>query len=278
MSFASSHSESYLVEMSTHRSRVLSHPSGDSRSSALISVSESVTLADPGTVDALVAMRSEVLAAPCDRGVPQRVADFAFLNGAQLMTLSGSFPMGMLCVGHNNDPRFIHGLFSPKPRTCRVYLTARAGFRAGGAESEEAQPERDSRALGGCLGEHHCGPLRKGERAGTDGGGSRMRLYPPAAGFHFITARIDRVHDAGRLVQSQHERILTLRAANKELKGRVDQDLVTIAKAHGTGWVNYEFGYRVALERLWGKHPKVEVEQDPFAECPEDANVMMDLS
>ncbi|RWW82977.1 hypothetical protein BHE74_00008535 [Ensete ventricosum] len=97
-------------------------------------------------------------------------------------------------------------------------------------------------------------------------------------GFHFITARINRVHDAGRLVRSQHERILALRAANKELKGRVDQDLVTIAKAHGTGWVNYEFGYRVALERLWGKHPKVEVEQDPFAECPEDANVMMDLS
>ncbi|RRT70169.1 hypothetical protein B296_00031977 [Ensete ventricosum] len=44
------------------------------------------------------------------------------------------------------------------------------------------------------------------------------------------------------------------------------------------GWVSNKFGYRVALERLRRKHPKIEVEQDPFVECPEDANVMMDLS
>ncbi|RZS19247.1 hypothetical protein BHM03_00051625 [Ensete ventricosum] len=44
------------------------------------------------------------------------------------------------------------------------------------------------------------------------------------------------------------------------------------------GQVSYKFGYRVALERLLGKHPEIKVEQDLFAECPEDGNVMMDLN
>ncbi|RWW61082.1 hypothetical protein BHE74_00031873 [Ensete ventricosum] len=35
--------------------------------------------------------------------------------------------------------------------------------------------------------------------------------------------------------------------------------------------------YRVALERLWGKHPEITIERDPFAD-PEDANVEMDLN
>ncbi|RWW80067.1 hypothetical protein BHE74_00011606 [Ensete ventricosum] len=37
-------------------------------------------------------------------------------------------------------------------------------------------------------------------------------------GLHFISALIDWVHDAGRLVRSQHEKILALQAANKELR------------------------------------------------------------
>ncbi|RRT35813.1 hypothetical protein B296_00058775 [Ensete ventricosum] len=36
-------------------------------------------------------------------------------------------------------------------------------------------------------------------------------------------------------------------------------------------------GYRVALKRLRGKHHDITIEQDPFAECSEDANVEMDL-
>ncbi|RZR86861.1 hypothetical protein BHM03_00014146, partial [Ensete ventricosum] len=47
-------------------------------------------------------------------------------------------------------------------------------------------------------------------------------------GLHFVSALIDRVHDAGRLVRSQHEKILTLQAANKELKAGVGQELVTV--------------------------------------------------
>ncbi|RRT45919.1 hypothetical protein B296_00021519 [Ensete ventricosum] len=43
------------------------------------------------------------------------------------------------------------------------------------------------------------------------------------------------------------------------------------------GRVSYEFGYRVALKRLQGKHPEITIEQDPFAECPGGANVKMDL-
>ncbi|RWW61080.1 hypothetical protein BHE74_00031875 [Ensete ventricosum] len=52
---------------------------------------------------------------------------------------------------------------------------------------------------------------------------SRSRL-------HFISTLIDRVHDASQLVQSQHKKILTLRATNKELKAGVGQELVAIAE------------------------------------------------
>ncbi|RRT59480.1 hypothetical protein B296_00045782 [Ensete ventricosum] len=41
-----------------------------------------------------------------------------------------------------------------------------------------------------------------------------------------------RVYDVGQLVRSKHERILTLRATSKELKGRADQDLVAAAESH----------------------------------------------
>ncbi|RZS24090.1 hypothetical protein BHM03_00057124 [Ensete ventricosum] len=43
------------------------------------------------------------------------------------------------------------------------------------------------------------------------------------------------------------------------------------------GRVSYEFGYRVALERLRGKHSDIMIELDPFVECLEDVNVEMDL-
>ncbi|RRT52212.1 hypothetical protein B296_00050598 [Ensete ventricosum] len=49
-------------------------------------------------------------------------------------------------------------------------------------------------------------------------------------GLHFVSALIDRVHDASRLVRSQHEKILALRAANKELKASIGQGLITAAE------------------------------------------------
>ncbi|RWW25000.1 hypothetical protein GW17_00010679 [Ensete ventricosum] len=56
MSSASSHSESRSVKISAHRSRVLSHPSGDSVSVAI--VPSSSALGDSGIADALAMMRS----------------------------------------------------------------------------------------------------------------------------------------------------------------------------------------------------------------------------
>ncbi|RRT57308.1 hypothetical protein B296_00041685 [Ensete ventricosum] len=44
------------------------------------------------------------------------------------------------------------------------------------------------------------------------------------------------------------------------------------------GRVSYEFEYRVALERLRGKHPEIAIKQDLFAKCPEDTDVEMDLN
>ncbi|RZS05539.1 hypothetical protein BHM03_00036066 [Ensete ventricosum] len=49
-------------------------------------------------------------------------------------------------------------------------------------------------------------------------------------GLHFISALIDRVHDAGRLVRSQHEKILAFRAMNKELKASIGQELAVGAE------------------------------------------------
>ncbi|RRT48318.1 hypothetical protein B296_00048282 [Ensete ventricosum] len=148
-------------------------------------------------------------------------------------------------------------------------------------------------------------------------------------GLHFICALIDRVHIVGRLIRSQHEKILTLRATNEELKLGANQELLTATEHRAKEWkdevkksqteleslrnqwreleqevgaegskvvtaykasrgfelglekmgrVNYEFGYRVALEQLRGKHLEIAIEQDPIAECPDDANVEMDLN
>ncbi|RWW37604.1 hypothetical protein BHE74_00057288 [Ensete ventricosum] len=154
-------------------------------------------------------------------------------------------------------------------------------------------------------------------------------------GLHFVSALIDRVHDAGRLVWSQHRRILEyankLRVELESLKSqrrdmeqevrvlrssldgarndrvRFEGDVLSLPdaaallkaelKAEGPravaaykasrGFesglekmrrVSYEFGYRVALERLRGRHPEIMIELDLFTECPNDANVKMDLN
>ncbi|RWW45511.1 hypothetical protein BHE74_00048650 [Ensete ventricosum] len=190
------------------------------------------------------------------------------------------------------------------------------------------------------------------------------KVEDQAGGLHFISALIDQVHDVGQLIRSQHERILTLQAMNKELKlggnqellaatehrvkeyedeakklqveleslrnqrrdleqevgvlrsnldgARNDQahlegDVLSLTEAAAflkaelksegpkavtaykasqgfelglekIGRVSYEYRYWVALERLRGKHPEIAIEQDPFAKCPNDANVETDLN
>ncbi|RWW06734.1 hypothetical protein GW17_00029916, partial [Ensete ventricosum] len=49
-------------------------------------------------------------------------------------------------------------------------------------------------------------------------------------GLHFVSALINRVHDVGRLVRSQHEKILALRTVNKELKVGITQELAVAAE------------------------------------------------
>ncbi|RRT85542.1 hypothetical protein B296_00004173 [Ensete ventricosum] len=49
-------------------------------------------------------------------------------------------------------------------------------------------------------------------------------------GFNFASALVDRVHDAGRMVRLQHERIAVLWTANKELKFGASQEVFTVAE------------------------------------------------
>ncbi|RWW64145.1 hypothetical protein BHE74_00028627 [Ensete ventricosum] len=58
MTYASSHSESYSVEVLTYRSRALGHPSGDSRSTIILSSSGGAALVNSGAAEALTVMQS----------------------------------------------------------------------------------------------------------------------------------------------------------------------------------------------------------------------------
>ncbi|RWW48303.1 hypothetical protein BHE74_00045639 [Ensete ventricosum] len=147
MSSASSHSESLSVKISAHRSRVLSRPFGDSVSVAVIPSSGVGVLDDFGTANALVAMwsffdvdstmtthrlvesinrcsrgGSKIPTASRNRGVPRRVEDFSFPDGAQLVAVSSGFLVGVLWVGYSGDPRVVHGLLPAKSGASRVLL------------------------------------------------------------------------------------------------------------------------------------------------------------
>ncbi|RWW47545.1 hypothetical protein BHE74_00046450 [Ensete ventricosum] len=60
----------------------------------------------------------------------------------------------------------------------------------------------------------------------------------------------------------------------KHLRAKVER---LKAALRDTSWtmkcVTYEFKYRVALKRFRAKYPNLSVEEDSFADCPEDANV-----
>ncbi|RWW33478.1 hypothetical protein GW17_00001821 [Ensete ventricosum] len=76
------------------------------------------------------------------------------------------------------------------------------------------------------------GLVRYGLRGRCPGvlAGSSTPHLGEASGLHFVIVLIDRVHDAGRLIQSLHEKILALKAANKELKASVNQELAATAE------------------------------------------------
>ncbi|RWW59839.1 hypothetical protein BHE74_00033223 [Ensete ventricosum] len=41
------------------------------------------------------------------------------------------------------------------------------------------------------------------------------------------------------------------------------------------GRVSLEYGYQLALARLWAQHPDLEIEEDPFKLLPKDSNMPM---
>ncbi|RRT46774.1 hypothetical protein B296_00052765 [Ensete ventricosum] len=43
------------------------------------------------------------------------------------------------------------------------------------------------------------------------------------------------------------------------------------------GWVSYEFGYKIVLMRFQARHPRLEVEEDPYTILLEDDSVPMEV-
>ncbi|RWW40730.1 hypothetical protein BHE74_00053819 [Ensete ventricosum] len=87
-----------------------------------------------------------------------------------------------------------------------------------------------------------------------------MNKADKSAGLHFISALIDWVHDAGRLIRSQHERILTLRAVNKELKLGGNQELLAVAEQRAKEYEDEAKQLRVELEYLRNLRRELEEE------------------
>ncbi|RRT55668.1 hypothetical protein B296_00039855 [Ensete ventricosum] len=46
------------------------------------------------------------------RGMPRKVEDFSFPDGAQLVVVYGGFLVGVLCIRYKGDPRVVYGLLS----------------------------------------------------------------------------------------------------------------------------------------------------------------------
>ncbi|RRT66778.1 hypothetical protein B296_00039911 [Ensete ventricosum] len=104
-------------------------------------------------------------------------------------------------------------------------------------------------------------------------------LHPTLA--NLDGARNDRARLEGDVLS------LTEAATFLEVKLKAEGSKVVIAYKASRGFelglekmgrVSYEFEYRVALERPQGKHPEIVIKQDSFVECPDNANVEMDLN
>ncbi|RZS13601.1 hypothetical protein BHM03_00045219 [Ensete ventricosum] len=102
--------------------------------------------------------------------------------------------------------------------------------------------------------------------------------------------------DAGRAKNREMEEFLSMaRAVRKKAKKDLIVELsAALKKAWATiaqykespdfklglktmGWINYEFRYKIVLTCFWTKHPRLEVEEDPYATLPEDDNVPMEV-
>ncbi|RRT66113.1 hypothetical protein B296_00031123 [Ensete ventricosum] len=80
------------------------------------------------------------------------------------------------------------------------------------------------------------------------------------SGLHFISALIDRVHDAGWLIRSQHGRILTLRATSKEPKLSSNQELLAATEHRAKEWEDEAKKSQTELESLRNQRRELELE------------------
>ncbi|RWW44175.1 hypothetical protein BHE74_00050095, partial [Ensete ventricosum] len=87
-----------------------------------------------------------------------------------------------------------------------------------------------------------------------------MNRAGKSAGLHFASALINQIHDASRLVQSQHEKILTFWAVNKELKTGVGQELVAVTERQAKELEGEVKKMRTELESLRSQRREIEQE------------------
>ncbi|RRT46593.1 hypothetical protein B296_00005587 [Ensete ventricosum] len=234
MSSTSSRFESCSVKILAHRSRALSHPSGDSRLTSIISPSGGRAPGDSGTADALTTIRQRAHHNRCR--CAQAKKHPSTREGASLRKYARRMAF--------EQPADASGSTARAP--------AEKGMRV--VELEKA-PEWG----------YTIQELCKVEvlRSSLDG------------------ARNDRVRLEGEVL-SLNEVAAFL---ENDLKGEGPKAVATYKASRGfelglekMGKVSYEFEYRVAVEQLRGKHLKIVIEKDPFAECLDDANMKMDLN
>ncbi|XP_064964560.1 uncharacterized protein LOC135673568 [Musa acuminata AAA Group] len=99
------------------------------------------------------------------------------------------------------------------------------------------------------------------------------------------SARGDSLELIRRLEEARAEAWGASEALDAEIRQRPEKDKRLIEDYKGssgfqlglvrTGRVSYEYGYRIALAHFKGRHPDLEVAEDPFDSLPEDMSVDM---
>ncbi|RRT50150.1 hypothetical protein B296_00050505 [Ensete ventricosum] len=306
MSFASSHSESRSIKISAHRSRVLSCPSGDSVSVAV--VPSSSVPGDSGTADALVAMQSFFnvdSTVTTRRLIEVRKNYFIPLKYELHVPLSQEHPYDAFPCGFSLSTDTLEATIAEQPTDASGSTVRTSADKDKGIVELEEVPKRGytmqelskvedrtgaNKYFASIMMRLRCADsedplvlrcwwarLRRCRLSWSPSGANRE--LEQEVGLLRSTldgARNDRAHLEGDVLSL----IKVIAFLEAKLKA---EDLKAVAAYKASqgfesglekmGRVNYEFGYRVALERLRRKHPDIMIERDPFAECLEDANV-----
>ncbi|RWW52595.1 hypothetical protein BHE74_00040974 [Ensete ventricosum] len=110
-----------------------------------------------------------------------------------------------------------------------------------------------------------------------------LQIELDEASRHRESMEMDQLQNARTQVRQMETELLELSRSKDAL--RVDlprQAIEDYKKTPGfemglvqMGQVYFEYGYQLALVRLRAQHPELEIEQDPFALLPEDADIPM---